>query len=338
MAVLGRWGRFRVGPTGSTSEALYKGILHRVPSATERLSLEYEVIRHGDIAAIADDMITSEEFTIMRLPNLMANASRMWCGRYLFFMHVPKTAGTSFRMALIHSAGIPAVTTYRHIGELDPVQFSSIAFWPLFIGHTHIDYFPEPHRGLTVVREPRSRYLSMYRQQQNAGRGPHLKNPAEKARLEAQTQAALSMSFGDWLRARPRASAASFFASGFPDRGERFVRSAPAHEVRTAVTAGASRIDVAAWAHDRQGMLRAISSATGDEDPKLPELNIFKPRSENSPEMITAADRSVLDECASRDQLLINALVARGLIEPLSSSQSDDLFQATAARLGFQLA
>lgn len=273
----------------------------------------------------------------MRLPHLMAQASRDWCGQYLFFLHVPKTAGTSFRLALTSSCGTPAVTLYRHIGEVDPSEYPRIAFWPLFIGHGHIDDFPEPHRGLTIVREPRSRYLSMYRQHQNSGRGPHLFDEEVRTRLAAVAEEALSMPFGGWLRAGLRRSSASYFSAGFKGKPERFIRTAPVNEVRDAVATGVSRIDAAAWSHDHVGMLHAITIATGDVKPQLPELNAYSQRRENTPQAITLADLTDLNECAARDQLLIDALVARGLIEPLSSSQADDLFHTTAERLGFRL-
>lgn len=319
------------------SDALYLGILQRTASPRERKALDYELLRHGDVAAVIDDMVMSEEFALMRLPHLMANASRGWCGRYLFFMHVPKTAGTSFRLALTHSAGLPAVTTYRHIGELDRTEFDRISFWPLFIGHGHIDYFPSQHRGLTVVREPRSRYLSMYRWSQNEGRGPHLMDPAVRSRIDSTSKAALQLTFGDWLRAGPRQSAASYFASGSPVQAERFVRTAPDAEVHAAVSRGAARIDHAAWAHDRDGMITAIREATGDPEPQLPELNDFKPRKENALQRIDARDLADLDDCVRRDRLLIDALVARGVLPPLAPTTADALFEATVSRLGFSL-
>lgn len=338
MTVLSKWMRPRASRSSSIVEALYRGILQRVPSSAERRSLAYEVFRHGDIGAVADDMITSQEFTIMRLPHLMAQASKRWCGRQVFFLHIPKTAGTSMRLALTNSCGVPAVTIYRHIGEIDRKELHLVPFWPLFIGHAHIDFFPESHRGLTVVREPRSRFLSMYRQAQSEGRGPHLADSRVQMRQQRISRQALSMPFGQWLRAGFRPGAASWFTAGFSSHSEKFVRTAQPDKVRRAVEAGVARIDAAAWSHDRTGMLRAITRMTGDASPELPHENVFSPRPEISAQTITSEDLAYLDECAARDQLLIDALVARGLVEPLSSSQADDLFHTTATRLGFRLA
>jgi len=332
------WRRRRAGSLGSTVDGLYRGILQRVPSAAERRSLAYQVFRHGDIGAVSNDMITSDEFAIMRLPHLMAQASRQWCGKQVFFLHVPKTAGTSMRLALTSSCGVPALTIYRHIGEIDRAELHLVRFWPLFIGHAHIDFFPRQHRGLTVVREPRSRYLSMYRQAQNEGRGPHLVDPEKRMRQQRISGRALSMPFGQWLRAGFTPSAASWFTEGFNSHPEKFVRAARPAEVRRAVASGVARIDAAAWSHDQVGMRTAITRMTGDEAPELHHENAFSPRPETSAQVISSPDLAYLDECAARDQVLIDALVARGLIEPLNSSQADDLFHATAKRLGFQLA
>jgi hypothetical protein len=327
---------------------LYLGVLQRYPSSSERLSLEYELHRHGNVQAAVDDMITSEEFSLMRLPHLMASASTGWCGRYLFFMHVPKTAGTSVRMALTTSAGVPAITSYGHIGELPRDRLPLLSFWPLFIGHGHVDYFPEPHRGLTVFRESRSRYLSTYRQRQKRGESQHLPDPSRAQRQQLDLR---SMPFETWVTQHPPGSSSAHFAAGMSKRqgftggnqspedgrARRFVRDAPLDEVRAAVERGFERIDYAAWAHDPDAIVAAISAATGDPAPVVERHNVFEAREYHRREPIGPDARAVLDDLRRLDAIAEQVAVDRGLIPALSDSEADAIFEQTVERLGFTL-
>jgi hypothetical protein len=321
----------------STAEMLYLGILQRHASERELASLNYELFRHGNIEAVVDDMVTSDEFALMRLPHLMAHATQDWCGRYLFFMHVPKTAGTSTRLALTKSAGVPAVTTYKHVGELPREKLRQLAFWPLFIGHGHVDYFPEPHRGITVLRESRSRYLSIYRQRQKQAESVHLRDPDYAERMRHVSQATIDTPFEEWVGRMKPVSSASFFTDGVPLNSDRFIRTGTTAEVTASLERGLGRIDYAAWAHDPPAIESAIARATGDPEPKLDRLNVFEHKEFHRTEPIGPQAREALAEYQRMDALAEDIAVAKGLLPRLSESEADALFETTARRLGFDL-
>lgn len=316
---------------------LYRGVHQRHASVKELASINYELLRHGNSEVVVSEMVESEEFAIMRVPNLLAQASVKWCGRHLFFIHIPKTAGTSTRLALIASSGVPAIAAYSRPGEVDASKWRQLKFWPLFIGHRHIDYFPEPHRGLTVLREARSRYLSAYRQRQNNLTQPHILDPKQEEIRLTQAKHAISTPFEQWIMAKRPMTVLEYFASGHASKPRQFIKTATNSEIQRSLVRGFDRIDHAAWAHESAEIVRAISDATGDPAPKLESHNVYKKAVEHRLERIGPSALALLDELRQLDSMVEQAAIARGILRPMSSSEADGIFESTAQRLGFEL-
>ena len=103
------------------------------------------------------------------------------------------------------------------------------------------------------------------------------------------------------------------------------------------VEAGFERIDYAAWAHDADGIVRAISDATGDPEPVVEHLNTFEKKDYHRLEPIGPLALEALQTLREQDAVAEDVAIARGLIPRLSGSEADALFESAAARLGYSL-
>ena len=320
------------------SRAIYRGLLQRSASARVLAAKEIAIWSQGGPAAELDRVLHSHEFTVMVLPDLVAQASADWCGRHIFFLHVPKTAGTAFRLALTEAAGVPAIMTYPRRGTSLPEAMRRLPFWPLFAGHAHVDDFPSPHRGVTTLREPRSRLLSWFRQQQRdprIGLHAHLIHDLD-SRL-AEWRSVLSMSFERWLKEKGRPQMLSF-AAGTPwHEGQPWIPGDPA-SVRASLQQGLSRFDAAAWSHDPFGLQAAVTLVTGREHVNLDVANEFREHDHSKPVSISPEARMLLQELARADQPLFD--IAHDLVglPRLDGDEADRIFESTARRLGFTFA
>jgi hypothetical protein len=282
-------------------------------------------------------MIASEEFSLMRLPHLMSHASQNWRGRYVFFLHVPKTAGTSTRLALIKSTGVPALSMYAHRDELDAAGLVSVRFWPLFAGHRQIDAFPESHRGITILRESRSRYLSVYRQVQRASRASHLLTDKAEVGHSLRAREAIELSFNEWFFKRNWKTLAGYFVPGQSVAADRSLAAASEAVARSMLDRSFDRFDAAAWSHDEDAIVKAISLVTGDPEPILERHNEYTEPEEFRVEPIGPETLARLESFRAIDDLAFGAAADRGLVPTLSRSEADALFETTARRLGFTL-
>ena len=317
---------------------VFRGALGRQPSPKERGDLSSQLVLHGDLEAIVRDLIKSEEFSIQMLPQLVAKWTADFEGRRVFFLHVPKTAGTSVRLALGRALGVPAMQVYE--GFIQPKHNTS--FWPFWAGHSGIGRFPATHAGFTVFRESRSRMLSVFRQREYEVR------TVQRIRLEGKTpvkgpniapittklwQASICF-LENWYHLPSRDE---------HDESLMFKRPRPLVEVpeqkrREQVKKGMSRISYAAWAHKPQDLLDAVSRASGRSITSIPRENTIDHRTPNpNPVELTYQDLGTLNDIAERDQHVFHTAVSQGLIPPLDSAEADSLFHDTAKRLNFIL-
>ena len=71
-----------------------------------------------------------------------------------FFMHIPKSGGTSIIHHLQEHSNFP---WHHSVGE------TSLNLWPLVAGHFHWSIFPSNSKGFTILRDPLQRLISNWR-------------------------------------------------------------------------------------------------------------------------------------------------------------------------------
>lgn len=329
--------------------ALYEGVLRRTPTADEIVGLVKALNKSGDVKRALQDMLSSHEFGIMMLPNLVNEHITRVPAKPLFFLHVPKTAGTSFRLDLSDALGIPAFLLFIHTSWPGYGKDEKMHFWPFWAGHAGISVFPATHRGITIFRETRSRILSLYRQQQ---RELLVKRDTSKNWLNEDRFAPIAggrsavLPFSEWLTFLPSASAWYLPAPDEADQRrwngvpiKKFVDALAPRDLTEKLSESLTRFDAAAWAHDQQGMRAAIRRVTGtDEVEGTRRENVFRTVENTVPILLTPDDRHLLDDLASQEEILIKLAIDHGLIPPITKEEADEEFANTAKRLGFNFA
>ena len=328
------------------TESMYRSVLRRHPSPAERISTAVNIQIPGQFEPRLAEMIDSDEFKIRRLPGLIAESTKEWTGSQVFFLHIPKTAGTSVRIALIKAVGVPAFELYgRDKSMRDLIRQSDKHFWPLFVGHSNISFFPLGYSGITIFRESRSRVLSLYRQKCRAA---IIDNPLDINQIAFQEKRKialklLSTPFGEWLNVPSQLSSIDYFipskqfrrnsqeSNGF----QVHILSLSSNEIEKLLNESISRFTHAAWSHNEPAILKAISGVSGREITDLPRENVY-PNLEGYPPQILDKDALVkLNAIQEKEAVIFKIAHEHGLIPLLSKSEADDLFEITAKRLGF---
>ena len=330
-------------------KALYRGVLRREPAPVEIDNLIKALSNAVSVEHALKDMLSSHEFGVMVLPNLINEYMSAVPTRPVFFLHIPKTAGTSFRLALTDTLGIPAFLLYEHSSWKGFGKNDTMNFWPLWAGHAGVSTFPQTHRGITVFREPRSRALSAYRQQESelALENFSLVRFSRDDGLTANPKRVVTAAdpFAEWIKLvqgstpwfleAPR-EAKNQLWDGRPSIA--CVRALNQTETRKMLSRTLGRFDSAAWAHDSESMTTSIEKIVGK--PMVSEIgreNLFEVESKTKPTVLTADDLVQLDRIAAADRVLFETAVDKGLIAPLDQDFADAEFERTAQRLGFTL-
>ena len=328
------------------TESMYRSILHRQPTNAERISTAVNIQITGQFESRLAEMIDSDEFKIMRLPGLIAESTKEWTGSQVFFLHIPKTAGTSVRIALIKAVGVPAFELYGRDKQMrDLTRQSDKHHWPLFVGHENISFFPKTYSGITIFRESRSRLLSVYRQQSRfvLTPSPYIINPESFKRESENSRKTLETPFHEWLDIQNCVRTLEFLipSKAFGPNSLRsnefrtYVRELQANEIEKLLNESISRFTHAAWSHNEPAILKAISGVSGREITDLPRENVY-PNLEGYPPQILDKDALVkLNAIQEKEAVIFKIAHEHGLIPLLSKSEADDLFEITAKRLGF---
>jgi hypothetical protein len=324
----------------------YRAILRREPSSAELLGVAARTVRGGRYFQLLRDMVDSEEFSLQILPGLVVTQTALRAPTPVFFMHIPKTGGTSIRVAIAQAMGVPAMNIYAAWPTPDRATHG---YWPYWAGHAHAEFFPGQHVGITLLREPRSRMLSLYRQIEHNGRarrthGWDLRRPEQSSRVAMPP-------FSSWLAQRHRSGTAStlhyFMPSDDPmllpmerDHGHDFtgLLSLSDEELRAGVRRTMRRFGAVAWIHDETGVLEAIRTVTGSLLAELPRENTFDGKQRDVARLtVTPDDRRLLEESARLDQLVVDVAEECGHVKRLQPDEADAMFELTATRLGFVL-
>jgi len=328
------------------TDAMYRSVLRRQPSSVERITTGLNIQIPGQFESRLEEMINSNEFKIMRLPGLIAESTKDWTGKQVFFLHIPKTAGTSVRITLIGAVGVPAFELYRRDEQMrDLIRQSDKHFWPLIVGHENISFFPEEYRGVTVFRESRSRLLSVYRQKSRFAidPSPHIVNPEILKGFSEESRKTLETPFGGWLEIQNYTSTLEFLipSKGFGLDGLRskefrtYVKDLEINKTEKILNESLSRFTHAAWSHDEPAILKAISGVSGREITELPRENVYPNLKGYPPQVLDSEAISKLNTIREKESVLYKVAHEHGLVPLLSKSEADDLFEITAKRLGF---
>ena len=331
------------------SESTYRVVLGRRPTKNERNDTALMMITSDRFEQRLSDMLNSHEFQLAMLPKLVADSTKNWNGKRVFFLHIPKTAGTSIRVALVRLLGVPAYELYKQNTSLiDTLEFSHADFWPLYYGHENIAFFPEGYSGITIFRESRSRILSQYRQHCRAA---IIDNPLDIDQVAFQEMRnvalrVLSTPFGEWLKAPSQLSSLEYFipSKQFGRNSYEYsefqahVLSLSSREIEKSLNESLSRFTNAAWSHDEPAILKAISGVSGRDVDELPHENVYPNLKGYPPQILDSAALTKLSAFQEKESILFKIAHEHGLVPLLSKSEADDLFEITAKRLGFTFA
>ena len=328
------------------ADSLYRVMLGRRPTVAERSSMALRLQIPNQFESILSHMLDSPEFQTMGLPLKLADATKEWTGNRVFFLHIPKTAGTSVRLALIDAVGTPAFEFYDRNPKVEASwRESNYNFWPLWVGHQNIADFPQELNGLTIFRESRSRLLSTYRQKNREAiaDNPHMLDEVRLAVEKNHSLQILNTPFHIWLNNPVGGEMIDYFVSSksfgpgsmnskeFKD----YVNGLNEPALETALNESLGRITHAAWAHDGPAILRAISGVSGSNVTELPRENVYESQKEFIPQILNKDTVATLNAIQEKETLVYKAAHEQGLVPLLSKSEADDLFEITAKRLGF---
>jgi hypothetical protein len=329
--------------------ALYRGVLRREPDAAEIDSLIKALSNAGSVEQALKDMLSSHEFGVMVLPDVLNSYVTRIPDHPVFFLHVPKTAGTSFRLALADAMGVPAFLLYVRTSWLGFGENATMDFWPLWAGHAGVSAFPKSHRGITIFRESRSRVLSHFRQIEREIATGDPSGPLNERfahfNMERKTGITVQDGFSRWVsQARsvvqwfieaPHTEGA-YFWNGRPT-GE-FLDSLSPAQARRSLTRSFQRFDAAAWSHDSDAMRIAISRVANVQSvAPIRHENQYVSLSDEQTTRLTVEDLTHLNRIADDEKVLFDIAVGEGLIPPLDPDFADAEFEKNAKRLGFIL-
>ena len=316
--------------------SIYRGTFAKPASLAALLALRLRVV-HG---------INIWRATALVLENLRPTADQLHAiwnrlpthfEKPFFLLHQMKTGGTSIRVGVGMAIELHDLTLRMLINRYGSVEnipingFREYEFWPFLSGHAHVDAFPESHRGASVFREPRSRYLSHYRQIQRLGEFEPFteKSNSDSKRILRNIPIQLHAQ-----KFRSRDCVWQFTAGHQVDH-QAFLANASESEITASLTKGLERLSFAGWTHqidDLYDQLETFLSVKMRRERKNEyETNIDEKYS------LTYDDLEYLNDLIRRERHLQDLASKNGLLPELSASESDSLFEMTAKRLNFVL-
>lgn len=267
---------------------------------------------------------SSRESARTDLPTQVNLLTHGYCGNPVGFVHMMKTAGTSFTAALNVAVGLePAV---RNVGVVEPLA-ERASIWPYLAGHSHQSAFPDGFRLVTVVREPRVRLLSYYAahhfHSQSAG------EPRVAFDTDEHLGDVLTMTPDEWLLST---APTELMAAYFLDQSRLTDLALGGNVEPRDFYSAVSRLDAMAWSEEPSSMIQAIQKVTGRRV-RIPRLNVTaQPWDETRP---ISAD--LLDAVTEPDRMFLEAAIDLGLLPRRSRNVEDAELAAQASRLGFTL-
>jgi hypothetical protein len=322
---------------------LYGNILKRPPSDEEIAQFMLDHAKSPNLPGRIRSMIDSKEFEIMIMPELVRRASEEYGDKKIFFLHVPKTAGTSVRLALTDAIGIPSFNLYPRSTHGSPSNASSMNFWPYWAGHANLSIFPSSHSGFSVFRETRSRILSRFRQSQFelAGNNPHLIHHRKENASKKELSKNASVEFNQWIRSQPSSIVHYYIPN--PEKSARSstwvaeVDKFREVELQKILKESMKRFESVAWIHQPEDVVAGIRKITGNENATLPMENEFRKTSLYKEEIIEPESMEIMNRAAKLDNLVFQASSDLGIMVNELNIDKDEIFENSLKRLGFRL-
>jgi hypothetical protein len=352
--------------------ALYRSILQRNPKSREEI-IEFakDFFLHHNLESRIRAMIYSEEFQIMVLPELVGLATFSYTGEKIFFLHVPKTAGTSARIAIVKSIGMPSYNLYNRNSFNLNLDLSKMDFWPFWSGHANVHAFPVTHTGFTIFRESMSRILSLYRQQQFEKVGgikstnPHILDSQHRIqKIKNETsykpfdlwleESKKILSINHWyvpnlgVRIEQKKvnsdfssekKSESFFSNlvGHDYKWRENIFNLSERELIKPLQLGLAKFKYASWIHDAKEIGNTISKMTGGPSPVLETINEFRESKIFRIEKISNKSIEILKEIKNRDDTVLKIGSELGLISILTTEDEERYFKKSIDKLGFEM-
>lgn len=316
--------------------AIYRGTFAKPASLVALAALRLSAV-HG---------INIWRATALVLENLKPNAHQLHAiwnklpshfERPFFLLHQMKTGGTSIRIGVgmaieLHDLTLRMLMNRYGSAERIPLDgFREYEFWPFMSGHAHVDAFPERHRGVSVFREPRSRYLSHYRQIQRLGEFVPFTESSNSHARKVFRNIPIQL-HAEQFQSR---DCVWQFTAGHQSNPQAFLATASESEISLSLAKGLERLSLAGWTHQIDAFYDQLETFLSvkiqREKKNIYETNIDEKYS------LTYEDLEFLNSITKRERQLQDLASQQGLIPSLSKSESDSLFEMTANRLNFVL-
>jgi len=331
------------------ASVLYRKILLRRGSLREIVSKQINLIANYENAI--DSLLDSHEFNLMAFGSLVASKTKCWNGKKVFFLHIPKTAGTSFSEVLYSMYPIPPIQAYGRVGTVDRHELKNYSFWPVLSGHADVEDFPESHRGITIFRDTKSRILSKYRQRQSF-HSCHFTRPERKESRLANKDFARKHTFSDWLNkniTQPNSLIVlhKFIPREYLDNHiKRGFNQWHAPEIKSQILRSLDRFDACAWCYNSADMISALKVLLNTDvicNPlSFPRNNTYQSKKHDKVlrniQYLGKQDLECLEQARLAESILYQLAHDKLGLPLLDKHKEEDEFNKTMKRLGFRYA
>jgi len=174
------WVRLLLDHSERMVEEIYKGVLNRLPDQTGNIVHKKAIEARKSIILVIQEFVNSQEFLAkIKKTNLLVEDYQKEEKKFIF-LHIQKTAGTSFQNMLVDAYENNRVY-HEHGDSIASKKFDEILQFKVFAGHFNYDSlekFPFKDRNLfTILRDPSDRIISLYnfwRAHESSAKGYHL--------------------------------------------------------------------------------------------------------------------------------------------------------------------